>query len=106
LSQPRQTPPQTSRAVGEGDGDLRRQLDEALEAYARYVKNTLMKPGRSSIGGRVLLGGRAVQVEDVYADPEYDLELSRRMTAHLGQAMMQVTRSSGCRSRRRIRCLA
>jgi GAF domain-containing protein len=135
----RQTPPHTSRAVGEG-GDLRRQLDEALEqqratrevlgaigaadpdlelifrtivenavrlchaanasvmvaegegyrqvahhpvaeleGYARLVKDSLTKPGRGSVSGRVLLEGRTVQVEDVFADPDYDAAMRRRM---------------------------
>jgi len=75
-------------AEGEGYRQVAHHPVAELESYARYVKDTLTTPSRSSVSGRVLLEGRAVQVEDVYADPEYAPELLRRMTAQLGQAAM------------------
>jgi len=44
-----------------------------------YVRSLLFSPGQGSVVGRVLLEGRAVQVADVLADPEYaHLEAQRR----------------------------
>jgi two-component system, NtrC family, sensor kinase len=47
--------------------------------YVEYQKNMTFAPGRSSgVVGRVLLGGKSVQIPDVLADPEYTLrEIAR-----------------------------
>jgi PAS domain S-box-containing protein len=45
---------------------------ERLE-NVRYLESIEIKPGRGSIVGRVLLERRSVQVHDVQADPEYEL---------------------------------
>jgi GAF domain-containing protein len=45
---------------------------ERLE-NARYLGSIGIEPGRGSIVGRVLLEKRTVQVQDVQADPEYEL---------------------------------
>jgi GAF domain-containing protein len=39
--------------------------------WVEYNKTIRMQPGRGSVVGRVLLEGKAVQVADVLADPEY-----------------------------------
>ena len=39
--------------------------------YAKYLKNLIFAPGRSSVVPRVLLEGKSVQISDVLADPEY-----------------------------------
>jgi two-component system, NtrC family, sensor kinase len=39
----------------------------------KFLESIEIKPGRGSIVGRVLLEGRTVQVHDVQADPEYEL---------------------------------
>jgi GAF domain-containing protein len=46
--------------------------NERLE-NAKYLGKIGMEPGRGSIVGRVLLEKRTVQVHDVQADPEYEL---------------------------------
>jgi PAS domain S-box-containing protein len=45
---------------------------ERLE-NAKYLESIRIQPGRGSIVGRVLLEKRTVQVQDVQADPEYEL---------------------------------
>ena len=45
---------------------------EKLE-NAKYLGSVGLEPGRGSIVGRVLLERRTVQVQDVQADPEYEL---------------------------------
>jgi two-component system, NtrC family, sensor kinase len=47
---------------------------ERLE-NVRYLESIEIKPGRGSIVGRVLVERRPVQVHDVHADPEYELNI-------------------------------
>jgi len=46
--------------------------DEWLE-NKNYLEQIDLEPGRGSIVGRTLLEGKAVQVQDIQADPEYEL---------------------------------
>jgi len=39
--------------------------------WVEYAKTLRLQPGRGSVVGRVLLEGKAVQIADVLADPEY-----------------------------------
>jgi GAF domain-containing protein len=39
--------------------------------WIEFNKSVRLRPGRGSVVGRVLLEGKAIQVEDVLADPEY-----------------------------------
>src|SRR5262245_59135602 len=41
-------------------------------AYQEYLKGVACAPGRGSCVGRTLLERRAIQIDDVPADPEYD----------------------------------
>src|SRR5207302_9154718 len=41
--------------------------------YRAFMQSHPITPGRGSITGRVVLEGRAVQIADVAADPEYTL---------------------------------
>src|SRR5439155_7837054 len=42
-----------------------------MPEFAAYVRSHPLRPGRDSASGRALLEGRAVQFEDVAANPEY-----------------------------------
>jgi GAF domain-containing protein len=45
-----------------------------------YLRSLVFSPGQGSVVGRVLLEGRAVQIADVLADPEYaNLEVQRKI---------------------------
>ena len=46
--------------------------------FAEYMATVPMRPGRESLGGRVLLEGRPVHIVDVLADPEYALAEAQR----------------------------
>ena len=47
--------------------------DKERSENVKYLGSIVLKPGRGSIVGRVLLEKRTVQVQDVQADPEYEL---------------------------------
>ena len=47
------------------------------EEFMAQVRHLPVVPERGSVSGRVLLEGRAIQVEDVEADPEYTFMLSK-----------------------------
>jgi signal transduction histidine kinase/putative methionine-R-sulfoxide reductase with GAF domain len=60
--------------------------------FIEHVKSLTFEPGRASVTGRVLLEGRAVQVSDVLADPEYNLPEAQRLggyRTHLGVPLMR-----------------
>ena len=46
--------------------------------YEQTVRNLVLKADRGSVTGRAFLEGRLVQVADVLADPEYQLQDSQR----------------------------
>jgi GAF domain-containing protein len=41
-------------------------------AYRDYLTHVAYRPGRESVVGRTLLGGKIIQIEDIRSDPEYD----------------------------------
>jgi signal transduction histidine kinase len=47
-------------------------------SFTEYVNTVPMEPGRGSLGGRVLLEGKPVQISDVLADPEYTMAGAQR----------------------------
>jgi signal transduction histidine kinase len=62
--------------------------------YIEYHKTSRLRlaPGRASLTGRVLLEGRAVQIPDVLADPEYSLAEAQRLggfRTHLGVPLLR-----------------
>ena len=55
--------------------------------YTEYLKHLKVNSGRGSITGRVLLEGKSTQIEDVTADPDYELQDAQRLAGyrtHLG----------------------
>src|SRR5215813_6941098 len=59
---------------------------------AEYHKTLTTPAGRASLTGRVLLEGRAVQIPDVLADPEYGLTEPQRLggyRTHLGVPLLR-----------------
>ena len=60
--------------------------------YIEYHKTLTFAPGRGSLTGRVLLEGKAVQIPDVLADPEYSLAEPQRLggyRTHLGVPLLR-----------------
>src|SRR5262245_52253654 len=60
--------------------------------YIEYHKNVTFAPGRGSLTGRVLLDGKAVQITDVLADPEYRNPEPQRLggyRTHLGVPLLR-----------------
>src|SRR5215813_7899537 len=60
--------------------------------YAEYHKTLTTPAGRASLTGRVLLEGKAVQIPDVLADPEYSLAEPQRLggyRTHLGVPLLR-----------------
>ena len=49
--------------------------------YNEYMSQNPIPPGRGSIVGRVTLEGRAVQISDVEADPEYEFKEGAKVGA-------------------------
>ncbi|MGE0116677.1 MAG: GAF domain-containing protein [Dongiaceae bacterium] len=47
--------------------------------FLAFVRNIPVEPERGSVSGRALLDGRAVQIADIEADPEYTFEEGRRL---------------------------
>jgi two-component system NtrC family sensor kinase len=47
--------------------------------YNEYMARNPIRSGRGSITGRVVLEGRAVQVADVQADPEYEMKEGQKL---------------------------
>jgi GAF domain-containing protein len=47
--------------------------------FIEYVGSVSLPPGRGSLTGRVLLEGRAIQIPDVLADPEYSYGEAQRL---------------------------
>jgi signal transduction histidine kinase len=66
--------------------------------YVEYHKTLTTPSGRASLTGRVLLEGKAVQIPDVLADPEYSLAEPQRLggyRTHLGVPLLREGRSIG-----------
>ena len=60
--------------------------------YIEYHKTLTTPSGRASLTGRVLLEGKAVQIPDVLADPEYSLTEPQRLggyRTHLGVPLLR-----------------
>jgi two-component system, NtrC family, sensor kinase len=60
--------------------------------YVEYHKTLTAPSGRASLTGRVLLEGKAVQIPDVLADPEYSLAEPQRLggyRTHLGVPLLR-----------------
>jgi GAF domain-containing protein len=59
----------------QGDSNWRQAASYGFPSeYQEVMAQTPIPPGRGSISGRVVLEGRAVQIPDVEADPEYELK--------------------------------
>jgi signal transduction histidine kinase len=66
--------------------------------FNEYVKTLTLVAGREGVVGRVLLEGRAVQIPDVLADPEYKLADAQKLGAyrtHLGVPLLREGRPIG-----------
>jgi GAF domain-containing protein/anti-sigma regulatory factor (Ser/Thr protein kinase) len=48
--------------------------------YDAYIREVAHEPGRGTVTGRALLERKSVQIEDVLADPEYELLEVQRLT--------------------------
>jgi signal transduction protein with GAF and PtsI domain len=60
--------------------------------YIEHHKTLTFAPGRGSLTGRVLLEGKAVQIPDVLADPEYSNPEPQRLggyRTHLGVPLLR-----------------
>ena len=60
--------------------------------FNEYVDTLTFAPGRGSLTGRILLEGKAVQIPDVIADPEYTLGEAQRLggyRTHLGVPLLR-----------------
>jgi two-component system NtrC family sensor kinase len=60
--------------------------------YVEYHKTLTAPAGRASLTGRVLLEGKAVQIPDVLADPEYSLAEPQKLggyRTHLGVPLLR-----------------
>jgi signal transduction histidine kinase len=60
--------------------------------FREFVKTLTLRAERGSVAGRVLLAGKAVQIADVLADPEYSLsEIQQRggYRSHLGVPLLR-----------------
>ena len=60
--------------------------------FIEHVRTLAFAPGREGVVGRVLLEGKAVQIPDVLADPEYALHEAQRLggfRTHLGVPLMR-----------------
>src|SRR5262249_43103561 len=67
--------------------------------YIEYQETLTVAPGQESLTGRVLLEGKAVQISDVLADPEYSLAASGQrlggFRTHLGVPLLREGRPIG-----------
>src|SRR5262249_38159223 len=67
--------------------------------YIEYQETLTAAPGQESLTGRVLLEGKAVQISDVLADPEYSLAASGQrlggFRTHLGVPLLREGRPIG-----------
>ena len=66
--------------------------------WVEYNRTIRMQPGRGSVVGRVLLEGKAVQVADVLADPEYTYLEPQKKAGYrtfLGVPLLRETRPIG-----------
>ncbi len=62
-----------------GDGAMRFAANFGLsQEWEELIKRTPIVPGRGTATGRVLLAGKAVQIVDVEADPEYTFTEGQR----------------------------
>jgi two-component system, NtrC family, sensor kinase len=62
------------------------------EAFAEYIKDIPVKPGRDTCTGRALLERRATHIPDVQADPDYAFKEAQRLGAYrtmLGVPMLR-----------------
>src|SRR5262249_52583121 len=50
--------------------------------FSEHIETLPMQPGRGSVTGRVLLGGKSVHITDVLADPEYTMGESQKIGAY------------------------
>jgi signal transduction histidine kinase/ssDNA-specific exonuclease RecJ len=60
--------------------------------FKEYVNKLRLAPGRSSVTGRVLLEGKAVQIPDVLSDSEYTILEAQRLggfRTHLGVPLLR-----------------
>jgi GAF domain-containing protein len=60
--------------------------------YYEHQKTLKLVPGRGSVTGRVLVEGRAIQIPDVLADPEYSLTETQSLggyRTHLGVPLLR-----------------
>ena len=62
------------------------------EAFAEYIKDIPVKPGRDTCTGRALLERRTIHIPDVQADPDYAFKEAQRLGAYrtmLGVPMLR-----------------
>ncbi len=59
--------------------------------FVRYFKMRPQRPGRATVAARVLLRGEVQNVDDIRADPEYDLQVAaiNRQAAALGVPLLR-----------------
>jgi len=55
-----------------GDAFYGRAFADHSEEFIRFFKTTPQRPGRATVGGRVLLTGEVQNIADLRADPDYD----------------------------------
>jgi two-component system, NtrC family, sensor kinase len=63
-----------------------------LPDYIEAMRATPLKPGRSSVAGRVLLGRQTVHIHDVRADPDFvlvDIQRAQGLRTALGVPLMR-----------------
>ena len=83
---------QVLRPTGEGASYYSAANYGYATEFDEYVKTLTFAPGRGSVTGRILLEGKAVQIPDVLADPEYNLSEAQRVggfRTHLGVPLLR-----------------
>jgi len=83
---------QVLRPTGEGASYYSAANYGYAPEFDEYVKTLTFAPGRGSVTGRILLEGKAVQIPDVLADPEYNLSEAQRVggfRTHLGVPLLR-----------------